>query len=123
VFGLFNFLIPSQIFRIVRVTTIALAGLFEHLRVLFILNNLERQVDRPESGHSRSRNMLPSMQQEFFKDYSFSLFPQFPTAIWNYIWKISVKDCPARIVDLREYCLQRNRSRNLAPATSKLKKR
>jgi hypothetical protein len=81
VFGLFNFLIPSQIFRIVRVTIIALAGLFEHLRVFFILNNLERQVDRPESGRSRSRNMLPSMQQEFFKDYSFSLFPQFPTAI------------------------------------------
>jgi hypothetical protein len=47
--------------------------------------------------------MLPSMQQEFFKDYSFSLFPQFPTEIRNYIWKIAVEDYPARIVDLREY--------------------
>jgi hypothetical protein len=47
--------------------------------------------------------MLPSTQQKFFKDYSFSLFPQLPTEIRNYIWNISAKDYPARIIDLREY--------------------
>lgn len=47
--------------------------------------------------------MLLSTQQEFFKDYSFGYFSQFPPEIRNHIWKISVKDYPARIVDLREY--------------------
>jgi hypothetical protein len=59
--------------------------------------------------------MLPSTQQEFFKDYSFNLFPQFPTEIRNYIWKISVEDYPARIVDLREY--RRSISRASSPET------
>jgi len=47
--------------------------------------------------------MLPPTKQEFSKDSSFHFFPQLAAEIRNYTWEISVKDYPARIVDLREY--------------------
>lgn len=47
--------------------------------------------------------MYSSMQQQRTQNSSFSFFPRFPAEIRNYIWKLCVKDYPARIVDLREY--------------------
>jgi 2EXR family len=104
---MFNLLLPTQIFRIFRSTTGTITSIFEHLLVLIILG-MTRRPSILVPG-----NMSPSMQQEFFKGYSSSLFPQFPSEIRNYIWKISVTDYPARIVDLREY--RRPVSRILSP--------
>jgi hypothetical protein len=74
-----------------------------NLHVLNILNNLGRQVDL------RTFSFLETCFRQRKKSSSRTTgsasFPQFPAEIRNYIWKITVEDYPARIVDLREHRL------------------